>query len=568
MKKIWKYKNKADKEKVENLSEILKIDKNLAALLVQRGYETFDQSREFFRPRIEDLHDPFIMADMQKAVERLEIALEANERILIYGDYDVDGTTSVALVYSFLKEKHDNLGYYIPDRYDEGYGISVDGINYASDNDFSLVIALDCGIKAVEKIAYAKEKNIDFIICDHHTPGEELPEAAAILNPKRSDCAYPFKELSGCGVGFKFVQAYAQKNDMPFATLTPLLDLVTVSIASDIVSLNGENRVLTYFGLKRLNSDPRIGLKSIIKLSGLEGKEITISDSVFKIGPRINAAGRIDRGERAVDLLVAETVEAANEIADKINNLNTERKDLDHSHTEEAIEYIKSCDELIKKKTTVVYNPEWHKGVIGIVASRLTETFYRPTVVLTQSDGLISGSARSVPGYNLYFAVESCADLLEGFGGHMYAAGLTMKPGNLEKFQDKFEKIVSETITEDQLTPQIDIDLIIDFKAITPKFYRILKQFEPFGPDNMTPVFSTEAVYDTGESRLVGKTYEHLKLDLIQKGHKISGIAFSMADKMEIVKSGKPFNVCYTIEENEFRGNKSLQLMIRDIKQY
>jgi len=567
MEKNWKFKEQGDNEKIENLSQMLKIDKILAKLLVQRGYEDFEQSREFFRPRIEDLHNPFLMADMQKAVDRLNLALNANEKILIYGDYDVDGTTSVALVYSFLKITYSNLAYYIPDRYDEGYGVSIEGIDFAKENGFSLIIALDCGIKAVEKIAYAKEKSIDFIICDHHTPGEVLPNAAAILNPKRFDCPYPFKELSGCGVGFKFVQAFAQQNGIGFEQLTPLLDLVTVSIASDIVSLNGENRVLTYFGLKQLNASPRFGLKSIINLSGLTGKDITVSDSVFKIGPRINAAGRIDRGERAVDLLVAQTQEQANEIANKIDDLNSERKDLDHSHTEEAIQYISSREELVNRRTTVVFNPEWHKGVIGIVASRLTESFYRPTVVLTESDGMASGSARSVQGYNLYNAVEACADLLEGFGGHMYAAGLTMKVENLEKFKERFEQYVTETITEEQLTPQIEIDSLMDFKQITPKFFRILKQFEPFGPDNMTPVFVTDNVYDTGESRLVGKTSEHLKLDLIQKGVKISGIAFSQAKNLEIIKSGKPFRVCYTVEENEFRGNTSLQLMVRDIKE-
>jgi len=566
MEKKWILQKQGDAETVEALSQILKIDKILSNLLVQRKINTFDEAREFFRPRIEDLHNPFLMADMDKAVERLEKALLAGEKILIYGDYDVDGTTSVALVYSFLKPIYSNIGYYIPDRYDEGYGVSIEGIDFAHKNGYSLIIALDCGIKAIKKVDYANEKHIEFIICDHHTPGETLPKAAAILNPKREDCNYPFKELSGCGVGFKFVQAYAQRKNIPFENLTPLLDLVAVSIASDIVSINGENRVLSYFGLEQLNKQPRIGLKSVIKISGLEGKQITVSDSVFKIGPRINAAGRIDRGSRAVDLLIAQTQEDANSIADKIDDLNTERKDLDHNHTEEAINFIKSDEKLINRKTTVVFNPEWHKGVIGIVASRLTETFYRPTVVLTESDGMVSGSARSVFGFNLYNAIEACADLLENFGGHMYAAGMTMKRENLEKFQEQFERVVSETITEEELTPQIDIDAKINFKDITPKFYRILRQMEPFGPENMTPIFLTDTVYDTGESRLVGKNLEHLKLELTQKGVKMAGIGFSLAKHLEIIKSGKPFKICYNVEENDFRGSKSLQIMVRDIK--
>ncbi len=566
MEKKWILQQQGDTETVDALSQILKIDKILSNLLVQRKINTFDEAREFFRPRIEDLHNPFLMADMSKAVERLEQALANGEKILIYGDYDVDGTTSVALVYSFLKPIYVNIGYYIPDRYDEGYGVSIEGIDFAHNNGYSLIIALDCGIKAIKKVDYAHEKKIEFIICDHHTPGETLPKAAAILNPKREDCKYPFKELSGCGVGFKFVQAYAQKNNIPFEVLTPLLDLVAVSIASDIVSIHGENRVLSYFGLEQLNKNPRIGLKSIIKISGLEGKQITVSDSVFKIGPRINAAGRIDRGSRAVDLLIAQTQDDANSIADKIDDLNTERKDLDHNHTEAAIHFIKSNDNLINRKTTVVFNPEWHKGVIGIVASRLTETFYRPTVVLTESDGMVSGSARSVFGFNLYNAIEACADLLENFGGHMYAAGMTMKRENLEKFQEQFERVVSETITEEDLTPQIDIDAKINFKDITPKFYRILRQMEPFGPDNMTPIFLTDNVYDTGESRLVGKNLEHLKLELMQKGVKMAGIGFSLAKHLEIIKSGKPFRICYNVEENDFRGIKSLQIMVRDVK--
>jgi len=566
MEKKWILQKQGDAETVEALSQILKIDKILSNLLVQRKINTFDEAREFFRPRIEDLHNPFLMADMDKAVDRLEKALSEGEKILIYGDYDVDGTTSVALVYSFLKPIYSNIGYYIPDRYDEGYGVSIEGIDFAHKNGYSLIIALDCGIKAIKKVDYANEKHIEFIICDHHTPGETLPKAAAILNPKREDCNYPFKELSGCGVGFKFVQAYAQRKNIPFENLTPLLDLVAVSIASDIVSINGENRVLSYFGLEQLNKQPRIGLKSVIKISGLEGKQITVSDSVFKIGPRINAAGRIDRGSRAVDLLIAQTQEDANSIADKIDDLNTERKDLDHNHTEEAINFIKSDEKLINRKTTVVFNPEWHKGVIGIVASRLTETFYRPTVVLTESDGMVSGSARSVFGFNLYNAIEACADLLENFGGHMYAAGMTMKRENLEKFQEQFERVVSETITEEELTPQIDIDAKINFKDITPKFYRILRQMEPFGPENMTPIFLTDTVYDTGESRLVGKNLEHLKLELTQKGVKMAGIGFSLAKHLEIIKSGKPFKICYNVEENDFRGSKSLQIMVRDIK--
>lgn len=580
MEYIWNLLEKGDEDTINYIVDILKIERTLANLLVQRGITTFEDAKTFFRPELIQLHDPFLMKGMEAAVTRLEKAINDNEKIMVYGDYDVDGTTSVALIYSFLRKRCASLGFYIPDRYIEGYGISYKGIDFAYENDFTLVIALDCGIKAVEKIEYANKKNIDFIICDHHTPGDKIPDAVAVLDPKQDDCNYPFKELSGCGVGFKFIQAFTQrnlssdfhanpkrlKNTILYDELSEYLDFVTVSIASDIVPIVGENRILTYFGLKQLNRNPSTGLKAVMKISGMEDRKITISDLVFKVGPRINAAGRIQKGFLAVELLVSESEEQALRLSEEINNYNAIRKDLDHTITEEALSLIQNDPEQLKKRTTVLFNPEWHKGVIGIVASRLTEIFYRPTVILTESHGLATGSARSVVGFDLYSAVSDCSDLLEAFGGHKYAAGLTMKIDNVPIFAERFEKKVEANILPEQLRPQIDIDAKIRFRDITPKFYRILKQFAPFGPDNMTPIFMTDNVIDTGGSRLVGTNNEHLKLEIAEGNVPITGIGFGLSNCYDVVKSGKPFKICYSIEENDFRGTVSLQLMVKDIQ--
>lgn len=567
MKHRWIIKPEGDKVLVEKLSNELNISKSLANMLVQRNITTFDEARDFFRPSLDMLHDPFLMKDMDVAIDRLDKAIDSKEKILIYGDYDVDGTTSVALVYSFLRKIHQNIDYYIPDRYGEGYGISYKGVEYAAENEVSLVIALDCGIKANDKIALANEKGIDFIICDHHNPGEEIPKALAVLDPKRIDCHYPYKDLSGCGVGFKLLQALTIHRKLSFKDLYEYLDLVAVSIASDIVSITGENRILAFYGLKQLNNSPRMGLKSIIQTSGLEVKEISISDVVFKIGPRINAAGRIESGKSAVKLLIEEDKDFAAELCEKINVHNETRQHLDRTITEEALEMINSDERLQQKSSTVLFNDNWHKGVIGIVASRIIENYYKPTVILTQSNGLATGSARSVDGFDLYAAIDYCSDLLENFGGHKHAAGLTMKPENIKKFEEKFEEFVSQNITEQQLMPQINIDQKISFSDITPKFYRIMKQFAPFGPGNMSPIYMTEQVQDGGYSRIVGKTAEHIKLDLIDMdNNRKEGIGFFMADLFEIVSNSYMFNICYSIEENEFNGNVSLQLRIRDIQ--
>lgn len=569
MEKIWKVKEDGNEHHVDHLARSLNIDHILANLLVQRGIKTYAEAKSFFRPELKDLHDPFLMKDMDLAVKRIKKAIGSNEKILIYGDYDVDGTTSVALVYAFLKDRYPHLNYYIPDRYSQGYGISFQGIEYAISNNFGLIISLDCGIKAVEKIAYAKQKGVDFIVCDHHTPGDTIPNAVAVLDPKRLDCNYPFKHLSGCGVGFKLIQAYAQVNNIPFYELERHLDLVCVSIASDIVPIIGENRILAHFGLQQLNGNPSDGLKATIQVSNLENKEISISDIVFKIGPRINAAGRMESGRKSVDLLISGSKEIAQEVIVEVNNFNDARKDLDRGITQEALRIIEQDPEAKHKKSTVLYRSEWHKGVIGIVASRLIETYYRPTVVLTESNGFATGSARTVEGYDLYQAVEACSDLLENFGGHTYAAGLTMKIENVPEFTRRFEEYVAKTITEDQMTPQIEIDSIIKLSDITPKFYRILKQFAPFGPDNMSPVFVTRNVIDWGTGKMVGKNEEHLKLDLMQGDNSnlvIPAIAFNQSEHHEIIHQRIPFHVCYTVIENEFRGKTSLQLMIKDIK--
>ena len=567
--KIWKLREVADRENVSRLSSELGVDPVLAELLVQRGVHTFEQARSFFRPSLDNLHDPFLMTDMDKAVEKVHQAVSAGEKILVYGDYDVDGTTAVSLVYSFLRRLTRQLDFYIPERYDEGYGVSYKGIDWAAENGFSLIITLDCGIKANEKVEYARERGIDMIICDHHLPENELPKAVAVLDPKREDCNYPFDDLSGCGVGFKLVQAYSQRYGIPFESLIPLLDLLVVSIASDLVSVTDENRILAHFGLKQLNSNPREGLLAMIQLSGLEPMHLTIDDIVFKIGPRINAAGRMESGRIAVELLTASNVDEAIRIGSEINEHNNERKNIDRRITQEALEMVESGNCLSCANATIVYNPEWHKGVVGIVASRLVEAFYRPTIVFTKSQGgLVTGSARSVHGFDLYDAIESCADLLENFGGHLYAAGLTLKEENIPAFCERIEKFVSGKIIPEMKTPVVDIDAMLNFSQITPKFLRILKQFQPFGPGNHAPVFRTDNVYDNGMGRKVGAEGGHLKLELIQESHPyhhISAIAFNMADFFDHIKAGNPIDVCYSIVENYYRGTANTQLRIKDL---
>ena len=568
--KKWIVMEQADPAKVEKLSAEVGIDRVLAELLVKRGVETFDQARSFFRPSLDDLHDPFLMKDMDVAVERLRKAITSGEKILVYGDYDVDGTTAVALVFSFIRRFTPNVDFYIPDRYDEGYGVSYKGIDWAFEGGFGLIITLDCGIKAIDKAEYARSKGVDMIICDHHLPEETLPGAVAVLDPKREDCHYPFDDLSGCGVGFKLVQAYSARYGIPFDSLVPLLDLLVVSIASDLVTMVGENRTLAHFGLKQLNENPHKGLLAMINLSNLEPGHLTIDDIVFKIGPRINAAGRMESERLAVELLTAEDVGEAMFIGEKINENNNERKNIDREVTREALEMVESGNCLARENATVVYNPRWSKGIVGIVASRLVEAYYKPTVVLTKSNGFVTGSARSIAGFDLYEAIESCADLLENFGGHVYAAGLTLKEENLEEFARRIDGFIAGKITADMLIPVVDIDAKLDFSQITPKFFRILKQFQPFGPGNGNPVFMTENVYDAGNGRKVGAGGIHLKLDLIQESqpyHQIAAIAFNMADYYEYIKSGNPLDVCYSIVENYYRGNSTIQLRVKDLRE-
>ncbi len=564
----WILKEPADQSKVERLATEVGIDRVLAELLVKRGVETFEQARRFFRPSLDHLYDPFLMKDMDVAVERLHKAVVSREKILVYGDYDVDGTTAVSLVYSFLKDFTPNLDFYIPDRNDEGYGVSQKGLDWAAENGFTLIITLDCGIKAIEKTRYAASRGIDMIICDHHLPDNEIPAAVAVLDPKREDCHYPFDDLSGCGVGFKLVQAYSQRYGIPFENLIPLLDYLVVSIASDLVSIVDENRTLAHFGLKQLNESPRAGLLAMINLSKLEQGHITIDDIVFKIGPRINAAGRMETGRLSVELLTATDFDSAMMIGERINDNNNERKSIDREITQDAIQMVQEGKCLSWKNATIVYDPNWNKGVVGIVASRLVEAFYKPTIVLTKSNGFVTGSARSIQGFDLYEAIESCADLLENFGGHVYAAGLTLKEENLPEFSARMDKFIGEHITPEMLTPVLSLDARLDFFRITPKFFRILKQFQPFGPGNNNPVFLTENVYDGGNGRKVGAGGVHMKLDLIQESqpyHQIPAIAFNMSDFFDYIKAGNPFDVCYSIVENYYRGNATIQLRVRDL---
>lgn len=561
----WTLKPTPEINKLEALQKALQVDVGIATLLLQRGIETFEEAKKFFRPSLKHLHDPFLMKDMDKAVARIEKAIRNKENILVYGDYDVDGTTSVALMSSYLKTKHSLVYTYIPNRYDEGYGISYKGINFALENEFSLIIALDCGIKSVEKVAYAKNLGIDFIICDHHRPGDKIPEAEAVLDPKRSDCNYPYKELCGCGVGFKLVQALASKDGKTAKDLTEYLDLVATAIGADIVPIDGENRVLAYFGLKVINTNPRQGIKAI--LTQVEKTELTITDVVFIVAPRINAAGRMKHGNYAVTLLTEEEPAMAENYASEINNYNLERREIDKQITEEALIQIEEQKEQ-KRFTTVVYDKNWHKGVIGIVASRLTETYYRPTIVFTRSGDKLAASARSVRDFDIYNVLEACSEHIEQFGGHKYAAGLTLKEENYEAFKQAFEDEVSRTIDRNLLTPEIKIDCKIDLDNITPKFYRILKQFAPYGPSNMTPIFLSENLIDTGYGKCVGADKTHLRLTATQPNSKsrLVGIGFSMAEKFEIISDQKPFSAVYSIDENEWRGNINLQLKLRDIK--
>ncbi len=550
-----------------NLAQELDINPILSRLLLQRGITSANEARRFFRPQLSDLHDPFLMQDMDIAVERLNKAMGKKERILIYGDYDVDGTTAVALVYKFIQQFYSNIDYYIPDRYNEGYGVSRQGINYAVETGVKLIIVLDCGIKAVDEITYAKEKGIEFIICDHHVPDDILPPAVAILNAKRLDNTYPYPHLSGCGVGFKFMQAFAINNGIDFQDLIPLLDLVAVSVASDIVPIMGENRILTYHGLKQLNSNPSVGLKAIIDVCGLSDKDITVSDIVFKIGPRINASGRIQNGKKAVDLLTEKDFSVALEKSNQINQYNETRKDLDKTMTEEANQIVSNLQGLSERRSIVLYNEDWHKGVIGIVASRLTEVYFRPAVVLTRTDDMATGSARSVSGFDVYKAVEHCRDLLESFGGHTYAAGLSMKIEKVEAFTERFEQFVSQHILPEQTFSVINIDAEIDFKDISSKFFNDLKKFNPFGPENHKPIFCTHHVYDYGTSKVVGRGQEHIKLELVDnKSNKVmNGIAFGQSSQVRYIKTKRSFNICYTIEENSHRHGE-VQLQIEDIK--
>lgn len=560
----WTIKPKPESTKLAIMKKALQVDDTVATLLLQRGIDTYEAAKTFFRPSFNDLHNPYLMKDMDKAVSRIEAAIENNENILVYGDYDVDGTTSVALMSSYLKTKTENVATYIPDRYVEGYGVSYKGIDFAEDNGFSLIIALDCGVKAIEKVAYAKGKSIDFIICDHHRPGDKIPEAVAVLDPKRDDCTYPFKELCGCGVGFKLICALAEKDEKTPEDLVEYLDLVATAIGADIVPIVNENRALAYFGLQVINSNPRPGMKAMI--AEVKKDELTITDVVFIIAPRINAAGRMKHGNHAVTLLTETDFNLAAKHALDIDQYNTDRRDTDKRITEEALVQIEENSEQ-ERFSTVVYDENWHKGVIGIVASRLIETYYRPTLVFTKSGNKLAASARSVKGFDVYNALEACSEFIEQFGGHKYAAGLTLLPENYEAFKTKFESVVKESIDPKLLTPELKIDSEINLNEIDHRLYRILSQFAPFGPGNMTPVFMTQAIKDTGWGKCVGEDDKHLRFTATQKANeKLVCIGFGLGDKLDIIKDKKSFNVVYTIDENHWNGNISLQLKLKDIK--
>ena len=560
----WNLKSKPEKEKVQALQNALQVDEIIATLLVQRGIETYEQAKTFFRPTLQDLHNPYLMKDMDKAVSRIEKAIANNENILVFGDYDVDGTTAVSLVSSYLRSFYPNVATYIPDRYNEGYGISYLGIDYAEDNDVSLIIALDCGIKSIDHVNYAKAKNIDFIICDHHRPGDFLPDAIAVLDPKRTDCNYPYDELCGCGVGFKLIQALAENRNQTIEDLLPYLDLVATAIAADIVPITGENRVLAKFGLEVINTNPRPGIKALIQ--NVKKKVLTITDVVFIVAPRINAAGRVKHGNEAVALLTEYDLEQAEQFASEIEQHNSDRKELDKQITKEALLQIEENNEQ-NRFSTVVYQENWHKGVIGIVASRLVEKYYRPTIVFTKSGDKLAASARSVKDFDVYNALESCAEHLEQFGGHMYAAGMTLKEENYEKFKNAFENEVKKTIHPDLLIPEISVDLEMNFSDLDEKFMRILKQFEPFGPENMTPVFISKNVIDSGYAKTLGNDAEHLKAFVKQNNSpNFNAIGFGLGDKIDVVKNRNPFEAVYVLEENEWNGTVSLQLQLRDVR--
>ena len=565
----WNYELPSPEVKIaeEQLASEVGVHPALGHLLFQRGFTTPQEAKRFFRPQLTDLHDPFLMNDMQEAVDRLNEAMIRKERIMVYGDYDVDGCTAVALVYKFLRDFYPNIDYYIPDRYDEGYGVSKKGVEFAAETGVGLIIVLDCGIKAIEEVAYAKELGIDFIICDHHVPDEELPCAVAILNPKREDNRYPYTDLSGCGVGFKFMQAFAQSNGIEFNQLHQLLDLCVISIASDIVPIMGENRILAYHGLRILNSKPSVGLRAVCDICGVGDREVTMNDIIFKIGPRLNASGRMQNGKEAVQLLVERNPSEALELASLIDQYNDARKDLDKQMTEEAIEMAKQTPGIDEHRSVVIYNEAWHQGVIGIVASRLTELYYRPAVVLTHSEGIATGSARSVSGFDVYSAVQHCADLLENFGGHTYAAGLSLKVEHVEEFKKRFEAYVAEHILDEQTQPTLDIDAQLDFSDINMKFYQDLKKFSPFGPGNPKPMFFTPRVYDYGTSKVVGRGQEHVKLELVdnKSSNVMNGIAFGQSSQARYIKTKRAFDICYTLEENTHKRGE-VQLQIEDIR--
>ena len=560
-----------EQETQQQLERELNISSAAARMLVVRGIQTADEARQFIRPSLDKLHDPFLMKDMDKAVERLHQAITQGEKILIYGDYDVDGTTAVAVMYRFLlplasSPLASRLDYYIPDRYTEGYGVSTQGIDYASAQGCGLIITLDCGIKAVEKVAYAASKGIDVIVCDHHTPGDELPQAIAVLNMKRNDCPYPYKDLSGCGVGFKLAQAYTQKYGLPFENLVPLLQLLAMSIASDIVPITGENRILAHFGIQQLNKAPFTGLSAIMQVAGIESKKLTINDLVYKIGPRINACGRMKSGRAAVELLLTDDPDFARQQAEEVNHHNEDRRDCDTETTKEALAQLQDDPTFANRRSTVVYAPHWHKGVVGIVASRLTETYYRPTIVLTAGEnGIISGSARSVGGFDIYAAIDSCLDLLTNFGGHKYAAGLSMHIDNLPAFCERFEHYVATHIREDQLQPTLQIEAELQLGDITKQFYNVLRHLEPFGPGNPRPLFVSRRLINHRDTRAVGKEGEHLRLDVTDRAYAITGIAFGRADMADYIQNGNAVDICYELNENTFNHYTTIQMMVQDI---
>ena len=556
-----------EQETQQQLERELNISSAAARMLVVRGIQTADEARAFVRPSLDKLHDPFLMKDMDKAVERLHQAITQGEKILIYGDYDVDGTTAVAVMYRFLSPLTSRLDYYIPDRHNEGYGVSQQGIDYAAERGCTLIITLDCGIKAVEKLAYAKSKGIDVIVCDHHTPGDELPTAVAVLNMKREDCPYPYKDLSGCGVGFKLAQAYTQQYGLPFDNLLPLLQLLAMSIASDIVPITGENRILAHYGIKQINQAPFAGISAVIDVAGIEAKKLTINELVYKLGPRINACGRMKSGRAAVELLLTDDATFARQQAEEVNQQNEERRDCDTETTREALAMLEEDATFAQRRSTVVYAPHWHKGVVGIVASRLIETYYRPTIVLTAGEnGIISGSARSVGGFDIYAAIDSCLDLLTNFGGHKYAAGLSMHIDNLPAFRERFEQYVATHIREDQLQPTLLVEAELELADITPAFYNVIRYLEPFGPGNPRPLFATRNLINHRDTRVVGKTGEHLRLDVTDRAYAITGIAFGRAEMAQHIQNGNPVDMCYELDENTFNNRTTIQMMVQDIK--